>query len=110
MGSNSPLRVTKPAEFLIKTPEGTSVTEYQLLRLDQKSNRREFRAVTGGIIHASGGAERNALSFDPEKIGTRLWRIRLTHLDIGEYGFLPPGISSPSLSASGKIYTFGVSE
>jgi hypothetical protein len=49
--------------FIIKTPEGTSATEYQLLQLCERENRREFRAMTGGVIHSSGGAERNALSF-----------------------------------------------
>jgi hypothetical protein len=28
----------------------------------------------------------------------------------GEYGFLPPGVFSASISASGKMYTFGVAE
>jgi hypothetical protein len=106
----SPLQVTNPIEFLIKTPEGTSVTEYQLLRLDVKDNRREFRAMTGGIIHASGGAERNAMPFQPEKVGTRIWRISPKDLKRGEYGFLPPGMNSASISSSGKMYTFGLTE
>lgn len=40
-------------EFYIRCPEGNSASEYQLLRLWEKSNRREFRAVTGGILHLS---------------------------------------------------------
>jgi hypothetical protein len=93
---------------LIKTQEGTSVTEYQLLRLYRKGNRREFRAWTGGIIHAKGGAERTAILFRPEKIGTRVWRIRLSGFQGGEYGFLPPGVAASSIAASGKIYAFGI--
>jgi hypothetical protein len=110
MRSHSPLRVANPIEFVIRTPEGTSVTEYQLLGLYEKGNRREFRAVTGGILHASGGAERTAIEFNSEKIGDRTWKIRFSNLNPGEYGFLPPGISSASISSSGKMYTFGVTE
>src|SRR5580704_7949029 len=40
----SPVQIASPLEFLIKTVEGTSVTEYQLLRLHEKSDRREFRS------------------------------------------------------------------
>ena len=84
------------------------MTEYQLLHLHTKDNRREFRAVTGGVIHQSGGAVRDSLSFEPRKIADRTWRIRLDHLSNGEYGLLPPGISSASISASGKMFTFSV--
>jgi hypothetical protein len=110
MKPRSSVQLSNPIVFLIKTSEGTSATEYQLLRLYGKDNRREFRAVTGGVYHASGGAERNALAFSPEKISNRVWRIRLDHLENGEYGFLPPGFSAMSISASGKLYSFGVSE
>ena len=106
----SQLKVPSPAVFVIKAPEGTSVTENQLLRLYKKGNRRKFRAIPGVVFHASGGAERNDLSFLPEKIGSRTWRIRLENLSFGEYGFLPPGISSASIASNGKIYTFGVIE
>ena len=110
MHSHSPLQIANPVEFIIRTPEGTSATEYQLLELYVKGNRREFRAMTGGVFHASGGAERTSREFKPEKIGERTWRIQLQNLGRGEYGFLPPGISSASISASGKMYTFGIKE
>lgn len=106
----SAIQVPNPIEVYIKTSEGISVTEYQLLRLDEKGDRREFRAMTGGILHASGGSDRNTVAAEPEKIASRLWRIRLTDMKKGEYGFLPPGMSSQSIASSGKIYTFGVIE
>lgn len=106
----SPTQVKTPVQFLIKTVEGTSATEYQLLRLHQKGDRREFRSVTGGVLHQSGGAQRDEGSFQPEKIGDRLWRVRIDSLQAGEYGFLAPGVSSVSISASGKMYTFGVNQ
>lgn len=108
MRSKSPTQTANPLEFLIKTLEGTSVEEYQLLRLHEKSNRREFRSVTGGILHVSGGAQRDEVAFETEKIGGRTWRVLMRALPSGEYGFLPPGVDSASISASGKMYTFGV--
>lgn len=63
MKPRSLIQVSTPLVFVIRTAEGTSVTEYQLLRLDEKSNRREFRALTGGIIHSSGGAEKKRTPF-----------------------------------------------
>jgi hypothetical protein len=110
MKPKSTIQVPNPVEFIIHTIEGTAGTEYQLLRLDEKSDRREFRAMTGGVIHASGGAEKNAVAFEPQKIASRVWRVSLKDLPKGEYGFLPPGVSSQSISSSGKIYTFGVIE
>jgi len=110
MNPKSHLQLGTPVVFVIKTPEGTSATEYQLLNFYLKENRREFRATTGGIVHASGGAERNNVNFSPEKVGDRVWRIVLKDLPKGEYGFLPPGVSSASMASSGKIYTFGVTE
>ena len=111
MKSKSPFEVSdNPVEFLIKTLEGTSATEYQLLRLHEKNDRREFRAATDGVIHQSGGAAGNDVPFSPEKIGSRSWKILLSDLPKGQYGFLPPGVESASISASGKMYTFGVVE
>jgi len=104
--SSNELRL--PLQLQIKTMEGTSVTEYQLLRLHEKGNRREFRSVTGGVLHQSGGAQRDEVEFESEKIAERLWRVRLDHLQPGQYGFLVPGVASMSISASGKMYTFGV--
>ena len=107
MKPRSSFQLSCPMEFLIRTPEGTSATEYQLLRLYEKGDRREFRALTGGVYHAS-EAQRAAIVFTPEKVSSRTWRIRLNYLDRGEYGFLPPGVSASSIAASGKIYAFGV--
>ncbi|HEX4488306.1 MAG TPA: hypothetical protein VH088_18660, partial [Terriglobales bacterium] len=101
-------QLAAPLEFLIKTPEDTSVEEYQLLHLHRKDNRREFRSVTGGVFHESGGAIRDDVPFQSDKIGIRTWRISLSDLPNGEYGFLPPGVASASISSSGKMYTFGV--
>jgi hypothetical protein len=109
-GPKSPLQVGSDAEFIVRCPEGTAITEYQLLRLDMKGDRREFRAWTGGVFHSSEGAEKNAEKFDSEKVGPRVFRIKLPALKKGEYGFLPPGNTSGNIASSGKLYSFGIVE
>lgn len=96
-------------EIIIYCMEGTSGTEYQLLGLWEKKDSREFRAVTGGIVHASGGADENAVYFEPTRVSPRIYRFRLPGLAPGEYGLLPPGAQASSSAASiGKIYAFSV--
>jgi len=98
-------------EMVIYCSEGTSGTEYQLLKLWGKKKRREFRAVTGGIIHASGGADENLVAFEPVRVRPRIYRFNLPDLPPGEYGLLPPGVADSSSAASlGKIYAFTVGE
>ena len=47
---------------------GSTRALYQLLHLHTKDNRREFRAVTGGVIHQSGGAQRDTLPLNHGKL------------------------------------------
>ncbi len=107
--NESKLRVGRPLEVIIRCPEGTLATEYQILQLDQRGDQREFHTIAGAAIHESGVAEKNALNIQPEKLATRVYRIRLADLKRGEYGILPPGAASAT-AASGKIYTFSVSD
>lgn len=123
-GPKSKLQIGEPMEFTIKCVEGVTPSEYLLLKLDEKGDRREFRAVTGGVYHSSGGAEKNAIKFDFQKIAPRTYKIVVTGLKKGEYGFLPPGSGSVGAMGggasgatvqggsmqSGKLYTFGVVE
>ena len=119
----SALRLGAPLEFVIRCPEGVDITEYLLLRLDAKKDRREFRALTGGYIHSSSGLDKNAMPFTFTKIAPRTYRIRLTDMPKGEYGFLPPGGQYGAIGGgasgamimqgtptSGKLYTFTVLE
>ncbi len=100
-----------PLEFYIRCQEGNSASEYQLLRLWDKGNRREFRSVTGGILHRSGGAQMNEVGFKYEKVAQRIYKIQIVRLEAGEYGFLAPGAAgSSNLASYGKIYTFRVPE
>jgi hypothetical protein len=105
----SRLGVDGALEFYIRCQEGNSASEYQLMHLWDKGDRREFRSVTGGILHRSGGAQLNVMKFKFEKIAPRTYKIQLGDLQPGEYGFLAPGASGSSNAASlGKIYTFRI--
>jgi hypothetical protein len=97
-------------EFIIYCPEGASAEEYQLLRLWEKKDRREFRLTTGGVIHASSGADMNATKVDIDRLAPRFYRVTPSYpLQKGEYGFLPPGAAaSASAASAGKIYTFAI--
>lgn len=102
---------TSPVEVVIYTPEGTAITEYQLLHLHEEKDSREFRTVTGGVLHVSGGATRDVIPFEGQKAANRTYKVLLPSLGAGEYGFLPPGSFTSSNSASiGKIYTFRLIE
>jgi hypothetical protein len=102
----------QPIELLVYAPDGTAITEYQLIKLRTHSDSREFRTVTGGVFHASGGAERDTLEFTSKHIAQRTWTIPLGDLKPGEYGLLPPGMGDArSASAQlGKIYSVSIPE
>jgi hypothetical protein len=108
-GYHSRLMLPTPAEFLLYVPEGTSPGEYQLIHFRTSSDSREFRALTGGVAHASSGAARDTMDFTPKKIAPRLYAITLSNeIGKGEFGFLPPVDTSTgkTVSSTGKIYTF----
>jgi hypothetical protein len=112
-GQSAKTSVTTPLDFLIYMSEGVAITEYQLLRLrDSGKTAREFRSTTGGVIHSSGGAERDEVDFEGKKIAPRMYEVILgPDVKTGEYGFLPPGATSSSnMASSGKIYSFHVLE
>jgi hypothetical protein len=107
-GKNSRNTVKTPLEFVIYAPEGVAITEYQLLHLREQSNAREFRTVTGGVFHVSGGATRDLVAFEGKRVASRTFAVTLSNLQPGEYGFLPPGAmaSGHASSSLGKIYSF----
>jgi hypothetical protein len=111
-GKSAELALTHPVEILIYAPEGTAPNEYQLLKLRQNSNNREFRSETGGVFHNSGGADRDRQDFTATKIGTRLYTFTIgPEIRPGEYGILPPGaVSSTNAASDGKINTFRLVE
>ena len=104
--------LTFPVTLAVYVAEGVDIQEYQLLRLRMNSNNREFRSVTGGVFHSSGGAARDDVEFKSDKIGPRVYKIVLDQLmGKGEYGILPPGsYSSSNMASGGKIYTISIPE
>jgi hypothetical protein len=60
-GERAKNSATFPLVLAVYVPEGTAITEYQLLRLRTNHTSREFRSVTGGVMHVSGGATRDAV-------------------------------------------------
>ena len=109
--ASTPLGMAGPIVFYIKCLEGNSASEYQLLHFWQKGDRREFRSVTGGVLHMSGGASNNVVEFKFDKIAPHTYKVELPALSFGEYGFLAPGAAASSdLASRGKIYTFRIVE
>jgi len=112
-GGRSKTELTTPVEILIYVPEGVAASEYQLLLLHVSNNAREFRTVTGGVFHKSGGASRDAVEFEAKKVAPRTYAITIASLKAGgEYGLLPPasGDSTGSTGRLGKLYSFHVLE
>jgi len=110
-GANSRNSLTSPIEVVIYTPEGVAITEYQLLHLREHGDSREFRTVTGGVMHVSGGATRDVVPFEGTKLASRTFKVVVPNMGAGEYGFLPPGAFGSANSASiGKMYTFRIIE
>ena len=112
-GKTSQTIASTTTEFLIVASEGVALTEYQLLHLHQHGDNREFRTVTGGVFHASGGATRDLLKFDGKKTSPRHYLVMLpAEVQKGEYAFMPPGAvaSTNAAGSTGKVYSFRIIE
>ncbi|HEV2215218.1 MAG TPA: hypothetical protein VGR64_08020 [Terracidiphilus sp.] len=111
-GKQAKIKATFPVSLAVYLPEGTEITEYQLLRLRVSGKSREFRSMTGGVFHSSGGAKRDDVNYQPKKIAPRIFEITLdSSLGKGEFGLLPPGsYTSSNMASGGKIYTVSVIE
>jgi hypothetical protein len=108
-GRESKLLLPRPIEFLVYTSDGVDITEYDLLRFRLNSNSREFRVLTGGVIHSTGGADRDEVPFKAVKTAPHTYQFTLGQDTPGaEYGILPPGTGN--VTNGGKIYTFAISE
>jgi hypothetical protein len=108
-GRESKLTLQAPIEILIYTPEGATATEYDFLRFRIHSDNREFRTLTGGVFHSTGGAQRDEVEFHASKIAPRTYQFTIDHaVGGGEFGILPPGTGN--VTNGGKIYTFAITE
>jgi hypothetical protein len=108
-GRESKLALQCPIEILIYMPEGVSASEYDFLRFRINSNNREFRILSGGVFHSTGGADRDEVPFKPVKTAPHTYQFTVNqNAGGGEYGILPPGTGN--VTNGGKIYTFAIVE
>jgi hypothetical protein len=108
-GRESKLALQCPIEVLIYVPEGVTAAEYDFLRFRINSDNREFRVLTGGVFHSTGGADRDEVKFNPVKTAPHTYQFTVDKdTGGGEYGILPPGTGN--VTNGGKIYTFAIVE
>jgi hypothetical protein len=108
-GRESKLALQCPIEILLYLPEGVAASEYDFLRFRIHSDNREFRILTGGVIHSTGGADRDEVKFNPVRTAPHTYQFTVNQdTGGGEYGILPPGTGN--VTNGGKIYTFAIVE
>ncbi|HXZ26998.1 MAG TPA: hypothetical protein VEG08_03255 [Terriglobales bacterium] len=104
--------------FYVYVPEGMSPTDYTLLKLDKKSDHRQFEvgSIAGWGGGKSGLRESNMRGFDFVQIAPRTFKLTLVQeLKPGEYGFfmgtgqaLAMGNGTEGGNAQGRIYDFQI--
>ena len=121
--SKNVVRDRKPV-FYLYVPEGTDSSDYVLLKLNQKGDRREFQIGSfGGVTGGKSGVKKDKeVPFHAEHVGIRIYKVALDDaLNPGEYGFfMGTGISQTMTAsrggsrsggaASGRIYDFSIPE
>ena len=108
-GRESKLALQAPIEILVYMPDGVAINEYEFLRFRINSDNREFRILTGGVFHSTGGADRDEVKFNPVRTAPRTYQFTIDHsVGGGEFGILPAG--SGNVTNGGKIYTFAITE
>ncbi|MGO9318480.1 MAG: hypothetical protein ACLPXT_13520 [Terracidiphilus sp.] len=100
-----------PIMLAVYVPEGRTIADYRLLRLQVKSNERLFPISSGTATTDNDELDKNAVAFSSEKIAPRVYQVMLSaHLGKGEYGMLPPKPRDASEGNIWKIYCLSVSE
>ena len=110
--------------FYFYVPEGTDASDYVLIKLEKKSDRREFQVGSfGGISGGKSGVKKDKeINFNSEHVGIRIYKITLDgDFKPGEYAFfMGTGTqsnmsagrvsSSSGGSAAGRVYDFSIPE
>ena len=100
-----------PIMLAVYVPEGRTIADYRLLRLQVKSNERNFPISSGTGAVENDELDKNAVAFSSEKIAPRVYQVMLSaHLGKGEYGILQPKPRDASEGNIWKIYCLSVSE
>jgi hypothetical protein len=121
--SNNHLKDRRPV-FYFYVPDGTDASDYVLIKLEKKSDRREFQIGSfGGVSGGKSGVKKDKeIIFKAEHVGIRIYKITLdSELKPGEYAFfMGTGAqanmsggrvsSSSGGSAAGRVYDFSIAE
>jgi hypothetical protein len=108
--------------FYFYVPDGASASDFLLIKLEKKGNRREFQIGSfGGVTAGKSGVKRDKeVEFKSEHVAMRTYRITLANdLKPGEYAFFmgtgqqammsnSTVASSSGGAAAGRIYDFTV--
>lgn len=104
--------------FYFYVLEGASPSDYTLLKLDKKGDRRQFEvgSIGGWTGQKSGTREGNAEGFEYQRVAPRTYKVTLTvDLKPGEYGFFMGTGQQMAMSdkeaggsAQGRIYDFSI--
>jgi hypothetical protein len=121
--SKNVLKERRPS-FYIYVPDGLDSSDYVLIKLNKKGDRREFQVGSfGGITGGKAGVQRDKeIPFKADHVGIRIYRITLNEdLKPGQYAFFMGTGQAATMSgamggnrsggvASGRIFDFGIPE
>jgi hypothetical protein len=111
--------------FYLYVPDGDDSSDYLLIKLNRKSDHREFQIGSfGGITGGKSGVQKDKeIPFSAEHIGIRMYKITLSSeaLKPGEYAFFMGTGQSNTMagahggnrsggSASGRVWDFTIPE
>jgi hypothetical protein len=121
--SNNRLKDRRP-QFYFYVPDGTSAADFVLIKLQKKSDRREFQVGSfGGVSGGKSGVKRDVqIPYTSEHVAIRTYKVTLaSDLKPGEYAFfmgtgnqadMSAGrvSSSSGGNAGGRVYDFSIPE
>jgi len=110
--------------FYLYVPDGTSAADFVLVKLEKKSDHREFQVGSfGGITQGKAGVKPDkTVPFTNEHVGVRTYKLVLSaDLKPGEYAFFMGtgaqatmadtlGMTRSGGSAGGRVYDFSIPE
>jgi hypothetical protein len=121
--SKNVVRERRPL-FYLYVPDGSDGADYVLIKLNKKSDHREFQVGSfGGITGGKSGVKKDKeLGFKAEHVGIRMYKVTLDEdLKPGEYAFFmgtgqgatmagAHGGNRSGGNATGRIYDFSIAE
>jgi hypothetical protein len=110
--------------FYLYVPDGSDAGDYVLIKLNKKSDHREFQVGSfGGITGGKSGVKKDKeLGFKADHVGIRMYKVTLeSDLKAGEYAFFMGTGTGATMSgarggnrsggnAAGRIYDFSIVE